>query len=344
MSADAPSIELAGNFLEWQLIEDEKAKLADQSKALFKAMKDKGLNTKAARIAFREKRVELGASSDEIAKAEQAEVEVDLYRSALDRGLASRVGAGRAREGNGYAAAKLVETVAAGMQTEAGRKALVTALDIMIDQEDAETGEIHDNQEQPGTAQNEPEAAAEVAGDYLREPVAAEQGQIVREGDAPHEPDRDYSGGASRPDAEFHPPVTTREGHKGDPSPTLGERDLAEVGTGQKRAVLPQEPYTATNHQSVSPSSPDGSASTESAAGKVSELAQPSPPKQAEPIKAGEGASPSSPAILSDEEVVPAFMKDKPGCLKLRDGHCKISFATEALCAECADKRARAMA
>lgn len=98
------------------------------------------------------------------------------------------------------------------------------------------------------------------------------------------------------------------------------------------------------DHQSVSPSSPDGSASTESAAGKVSKLAQPSPPKQAEPIKAGEGVPPSSPANLSDEEVVPAFMKGKPGCLKLRDGHCKIGFATEALCAECADKRARAMA
>lgn len=110
-------------------------------------------------------------------------------------------------------------------------------------------------------------------------------------------------------DTEFHPPVTTREGHQGDPSPTLGERDLAEVGTGQKRAVLPQEPYTATNHQSVSPSSPDGSASTESAAGKVSDPAQPSPPKQAEPIKAGEGVPPSSPANLSDEEVVPAFLR-----------------------------------
>jgi len=186
---------------------------------------------------------------------------------------------------------KLVETIVKGVQTEIGRKALVTALDIMID---SETGEVIEDQ---------PEA-----------------------------------------DTEFHPPVTSREAHKGDPSPTLGERDLAEVGTGQKRAVLPQEPYTATNHQSVSPSSPDGSASTESAAGKVSELAQPSPPKQAEPIKAGEGVPPSSPAILSDEEVVPAFMKGKPGCLKLRDGHCKISFATEALCAECADKRARAMA
>lgn len=65
------------------------------------------------------------------------------------------------------------------------------------------------------------------------------------------------------------------------------------------------------DHQSVSPSSPDGSASTESAAGKVSGPAQPSTPKQAEPIKAGEGVPPSSPAILSDEEVVPAFMKGK---------------------------------
>ena len=66
------------------------------------------------------------------------------------------------------------------------------------------------------------------------------------------------------------------------------------------------------DHQSVSPSSPDGSASTESAAGKVSGPAQPSPPKQAEPIKAGAlSSSLSVPAILSDEEVVPAFMKNK---------------------------------
>ncbi|MCC0013613.1 MAG: hypothetical protein H6877_09885 [Rhodobiaceae bacterium] len=182
---------------------------------------------------------------------------------------------------------KLVETIVKGVQTEIGRKALVTALDIMID---SETGEVIEDQ---------PEA-----------------------------------------DTEFHPPVTSREAHKGDPSPTLGERDLAEVGTGQKRAVLPQEPYTATNHQSVSPSSPDGSASTESAADAISEPAQPSH----EPVTAGEGGSLlplSSPAPHSDD-AVPAFLKqDKPGCLKLRDGHCKIGFATEALCAECAHKRAR---
>lgn len=143
---------------------------------------------------------------------------------------------------------------------------------------------------------------------------------------------------------EFHPPVTTREGHQGDPSPTLGETDLAEVGTGQKRAVLPQEPYTATNHQSTGVLPAGGSSPSASEIDEIAEPAQPSLPKQAEPIKAGEGVPPSSPANLSDEEVVPAFMKGKPGCLKLRGGHCKIGFATEALCAECADKRARAMA
>ena len=79
------------------------------------------------------------------------------------------------------------------------------------------------------------------------------------------------------------------------------------------------------DHQSVSPSSPDGSASTESAAGKVSELAQPSPPKQAEPIKAGEGVPPLSPAILSDEEVVPAFLRKEYVRKTARDyrPHCR---------------------
>jgi hypothetical protein len=98
------------------------------------------------------------------------------------------------------------------------------------------------------------------------------------------------------------------------------------------------------DHQSTGVLPAGGSSPSASEIDEIAEPAQPSPPKQAEPIKAGEGVPPSSPAILSDEEVVPAFMKGKPGCLKLRDGHCKIGFATEALCAECADKRARAMA
>lgn len=87
---EAAPIELAGMFLEWQRIEDAKADLADQSKALFKAAKDKGYDTKAMRAVFREKRVELEASPEDAAKAEEAEAMNDLYRSALDRGLTAR--------------------------------------------------------------------------------------------------------------------------------------------------------------------------------------------------------------------------------------------------------------
>ena len=52
---------------------------------------------------------------------------------------------GNVEEFSSYAQAKLVENVAAGMQTESGRKALVTAVDIMIERDehiDPETGEI----------------------------------------------------------------------------------------------------------------------------------------------------------------------------------------------------------
>lgn len=92
---EAP-IKLAGYFLEWQLIEDAKADLADRSKDLFKAMKDDGFDTKAARVVFREKRSELSATTEDVAKAEEAEAIQDLYRAALDSGLTAR--AGRARE------------------------------------------------------------------------------------------------------------------------------------------------------------------------------------------------------------------------------------------------------
>ncbi len=48
----------------------------------------------------------------------------------------------------------------------------------------------------------EPAGAAVTAGNDLREPVAAEQGQIIREGDAPRETGR-FGGVASCPDTEF---------------------------------------------------------------------------------------------------------------------------------------------
>lgn len=98
--ADIAAEKLAGYFLEWQRIEDEKAKLSDQSKALFKAMKDDGYDTKAARVSFREKRFELDATADDVAKAEEADAIVDLYRTALTNGLAARAHPAHARVEN----------------------------------------------------------------------------------------------------------------------------------------------------------------------------------------------------------------------------------------------------
>lgn len=75
---------------------------------------------------------------------------------------------------------------------------------------------------------------------------------------------------------------------------------------------------------------------------------------QASPLKpadsAGEAPSSSqaSPATDTDDDGdddVPAFIKqNKPDCLKLKDGHCRLSFATSALCAECNQRRAMARA
>ena len=60
---------------------------------------------------------------------------------------------------------------------------------------------------------NSPSHAAVVTDEYLREPVAAERGQIIREGDAPRETDcqagEASQGGkdASSPDTQFEPPA-----------------------------------------------------------------------------------------------------------------------------------------
>ena len=114
-----------------------------------------------------------GMDSEKRAKAEQVDAETARILAVLERGRAPR--AMRAY-GN-------IEQI--GAKVEVGIPATLPA-------HDAVTGEIR----------NEPEAAAEVAGDYLREPAAAEQGQIVREGDAPRETGR-FGGDASSPDTEY---------------------------------------------------------------------------------------------------------------------------------------------
>lgn len=100
----------------------------------------------------------------------------------------------------------------------------------------------------PETAEEaEPEAAAEVAGNDLREPAAAEQGQIIREGDAPRETDR-LGGDASCLDTEFQMDRATEgsfetgseaaeKGREAIPASPEGV-DLSHAGAGESPATL----------------------------------------------------------------------------------------------------------
>ena len=72
---------------------------------------------------------------------------------------------------------------------------------------------VHVHVENIEQFRDDPAAATETAGDYLREPAAVVSGQIIREGDAPRETDRQASeqspgdGDASSPDTDFEPPA-----------------------------------------------------------------------------------------------------------------------------------------
>lgn len=81
-------------------------------------------------------------------------------------------------------------------------------------------------------------------------------------------------------------------------------------------------------------------------AGETAPHSNPQPTSSPEADKTGEAVPPPSvsPVALSDDDV-PAFIKkDKDGCLKLKDGHCRISFATSALCSFCNSARSQARA
>jgi hypothetical protein len=67
----------------------------------------------------------------------------------------------------------------------------------------------------PDGARNEPAAAADTAGDYLRKPAAAVSGQIIWDGDAPRETGR-FGGVASCPDAEFQAKASEDNGATGE--------------------------------------------------------------------------------------------------------------------------------
>ncbi|MBY5917322.1 DUF2312 domain-containing protein [Rhizobium leguminosarum] len=134
-------------FQRWETLEAEKQQVADLMKDLFAEAKGFGYDTKALRAAFRLKAKQ---DLDSLADAE-FEAIVDTYMSALNApSVQARDARMRARENieefdpitgefvDEPVNAKLVATVATGMQTEIGRKALIAAVDIMIAREDAE--------------------------------------------------------------------------------------------------------------------------------------------------------------------------------------------------------------
>lgn len=133
---------LRSYFERWQRLEDERKTLAEDLKELFAEAKGSGYAPKAMRIAFRSI---VAAENERPADRETAD-QVELYVADIT-GSRAHPAPAHTREA---VSPKLVATIASGMQTEIGRKALVVALDVMIDAEegnpdhDPETGEIHD--------------------------------------------------------------------------------------------------------------------------------------------------------------------------------------------------------
>ncbi|AIL99963.1 DUF2312 domain-containing protein [Sinorhizobium meliloti] len=140
-------------------LEEEKKSIADDIKDVYGEAKSMGFDAKILRkvISIRKQ------DADE--RAEQEAI-LDTYLHAL-----GMIQLDIFEEPEMETSPKLVATVATAMQTQAGRAALLTAVDIMIEREervDAETGEILDDQTEIATASQgeieSPSAEAEASG------------------------------------------------------------------------------------------------------------------------------------------------------------------------------------
>ncbi|RVJ93107.1 DUF2312 domain-containing protein [Sinorhizobium meliloti] len=123
--------------------EDMRAQAVDDLKTIYGDLREElkalgwlGQNISKEVAAFKAAISEMSLDEEQKAKREEKGDRIDDYVALLSR---SRAGArARTREGNAYAEAKLVETVAAGVQTDIGRAALIAAVDIMIEREEEE--------------------------------------------------------------------------------------------------------------------------------------------------------------------------------------------------------------
>lgn len=149
--------------------EDMRAQAVDDLKTIYGDLREElkalgwlGQNISKEVAAFKAAISEMRLDEEQKAKREEKGDRIDDYVALLSR---SRAGArARTREGNAYAEAKLVETVAAGVQTEMGRKALITAVDIMIAREEAQETQERPSTNDEASPEAGPQAEASPAG------------------------------------------------------------------------------------------------------------------------------------------------------------------------------------
>lgn len=238
-------------FERWQRLEEEKRTVSDDLKELFAEAKSNGLDGKALRTVFRE---QVGDK----AAAQEFDAICDLYRASLNVPRARR-----AREASGSSNGRTPEFDSGNGGSNPSPETI-----------DPETGEIiertphsersHDAARPSASTGNAP---GEIPATEFQAKASEDNGAT---GKATMRPADSMTGEAGRVDAgrtasatsermdvtagetthEFHRHASPETGSAGDPSPTHGEKDLVEVGTGHNSAVLPQEPYTA----QVSPS------------------------------------------------------------------------------------------
>lgn len=155
----------------------------------------------------------------------------------------------------GFVKAQIKDEIEALKRAMRRRRAVAKTSETAVDEADALADEIF----------------AEISGPAPRATPARENIEQF----PPHDPETgeltDTQEQPEEPASEFHPPVTTREGHEGDPSPTLGEKDLVEAGTGHNCAALPQEPCRAEITPSAAPTAePEATPSPPPASGSLS--------------------------------------------------------------------------
>jgi len=168
MSADKDFAALIDRILRCREAEDA---AKEDTKEVYAELKAKGYDKTVAGALVGELR-KMDKNADKFAERNAM---LDLYRDAYERAKGSHT--------HTYAYAResvdpmLVETIAKGVQTEIGRKTLVTALDIMIEREE------QDETNSPGTATKFQAKASEdngATGTAIRVPSDSMTGEVSR--------------------------------------------------------------------------------------------------------------------------------------------------------------------